>query len=147
MGAALVHTRDLAKEYRVGDNRIRALAGVSIDIERGESVAVMGPSGSGKSTFMNVIGCLDRPSAGEYCLTGQSVSGLGSDEVEGPLEILDEGKGRVGAIGTPPSRRSPDLRGSPRRRLDDQPRNQGLLAKLPEQRLRIDELPLCGLLE
>jgi len=74
-------------------------------------------------------------------------SGLGSDELEGPLEILDEGKGRVRAIGTPPSRRSPDLRGSPRRRLDDQPRNQGLLAKLPEERLRIDELPLCGLLE
>jgi putative ABC transport system ATP-binding protein len=76
---ALIHTRDLAKHYRVGDNVIRALAGVSVDIARGESLAVMGPSGSGKSTFMNVVGCLDRPSSGEYLLAGQDVSALDSD--------------------------------------------------------------------
>ena len=76
---ALVHTRDLAKHYQVGDNVIRALAGVSVDIARGESVAVMGPSGSGKSTFMNVVGCLDRPSSGEYVLAGQDVAALDSD--------------------------------------------------------------------
>jgi putative ABC transport system ATP-binding protein len=76
---ALVHTRDLAKHYQVGDNVIRALAGVSVDIARGESVAVMGPSGSGKSTFMNVVGCLDRPTSGEYVLAGQDVAALDSD--------------------------------------------------------------------
>ena len=76
---ALIHTRDLAKHYQVGDNVIRALAGVSVDIARGESLAVMGPSGSGKSTFMNVVGCLDRPSSGEYVLAGQDVSALDSD--------------------------------------------------------------------
>jgi len=76
---ALIHTRDLAKHYRVGDNVIRALAGVSVDIARGDSLAVMGPSGSGKSTFMNVVGCLDRPSSGEYVLAGQDVSALDSD--------------------------------------------------------------------
>ena len=76
---ALIHTRDLAKHYQVGDNVIRALAGVSVDIARGESLAVMGPSGSGKSTFMNVVGCLDRPSSGEYVLAGQDVCALDSD--------------------------------------------------------------------
>ena len=76
---ALIHTRDLAKHYQVGDNVIRALAGVSVDIAPGDSVAVMGPSGSGKSTFMNVVGCLDRPSSGEYVLAGQDVCALDSD--------------------------------------------------------------------
>jgi putative ABC transport system ATP-binding protein len=76
---ALIHTRDLARHYRIGDNVIRALAGVSVDIARGENLAVMGPSGSGKSTFMNVVGCLDRPSSGEYVLAGQDVSALDSD--------------------------------------------------------------------
>jgi putative ABC transport system ATP-binding protein len=79
MVEALIHTRDLARHYQVGDNVIRALAGVSVDIARGESVAVMGPSGSGKSTFMNVVGCLDRPSSGEYALAGQDVAALDSD--------------------------------------------------------------------
>jgi len=75
----LLHTRGLAKVYEVGDNRIPALDGVSVDIARGEFVAVMGPSGSGKSTFMNVIGCLDRASSGEYLLDGQPVAGLDAD--------------------------------------------------------------------
>jgi putative ABC transport system ATP-binding protein len=79
MVEALIHTRDLAKHYQVGDNVIRALDGVSVDIARGESLAVMGPSGSGKSTFMNVVGCLDRPSSGEYVLAGQDVAALDSD--------------------------------------------------------------------
>ena len=79
MDAPLLRTRGLAKVYEVGDNRIPALDGVSVDIARGELVAVMGPSGSGKSTFMNVIGCLDRPSAGEYLLEGQPVAGLDAD--------------------------------------------------------------------
>jgi putative ABC transport system ATP-binding protein len=79
MDAPLLRTRDLAKVYEVGDNRIPALDGVSVDIARGEFVAVMGPSGSGKSTFMNVIGCLDRATAGEYLLDGQPVAGLDAD--------------------------------------------------------------------
>jgi putative ABC transport system ATP-binding protein len=79
MGAPLIRTRGVAKDYRVGDNLIRALDGVSVDIARGECIAVMGPSGSGKSTFMNVLGCLDRPSAGEVWLDGQPVSALSDD--------------------------------------------------------------------
>ncbi|HET9473975.1 MAG TPA: ABC transporter ATP-binding protein, partial [Steroidobacteraceae bacterium] len=75
--------RDLAKVYRVGDNDIHALAGVSVEIARGESLAVMGPSGSGKSTFMNLLGCLDRPSAGEYLLEGRRVSELAGDALAG----------------------------------------------------------------
>jgi len=81
MAETLIHTRDLVKVYRVGDNEIRALAGVTVDIERGEFTAVMGPSGSGKSTFMNVLGCLDRPTSGEYVLAGRRVSELIGDEL------------------------------------------------------------------
>jgi putative ABC transport system ATP-binding protein len=83
MAEPLIRTRGLGRVYEVGDNRIRALDGVSIDVAPGESVAVMGPSGSGKSTFMNLIGCLDRPSAGEYQLAGQTVSTLAADELAG----------------------------------------------------------------
>jgi len=79
MGEPLIRTRGVEKDYRVGDNLIRALDGVSVDIARGECIAVMGPSGSGKSTFMNVLGCLDRPSAGEVWLDGRSVSALSDD--------------------------------------------------------------------
>jgi putative ABC transport system ATP-binding protein len=88
MSAPLIHTRDLVKVYRIGSDKdraegrgseIRALAGVSVDIARGESVAVMGPSGSGKSTFMNVLGCLDRPTSGDYVLGDQRISALEGD--------------------------------------------------------------------
>ena len=81
MPSPLIHTRDLTKVYRVGDNEIRALDGVSVDIAQGEITAVMGPSGSGKSTFMNVLGCLDRPTSGEYVLGGRRVSELAGDEL------------------------------------------------------------------
>ena len=77
----LIHTRDLKKVYRIGDNIIRALDGVSIDIQQGEFTAVMGPSGSGKSTFMNMLGCLDRPTSGEYVLGGKKVSEFEGDEL------------------------------------------------------------------
>ena len=77
----LIRTRDLAKTYRVGDNEIKALAGVSIDIAQGEFTAVMGPSGSGKSTYMNMLGCLDRPTSGEYVLGSRRVSDLAGDEL------------------------------------------------------------------
>jgi len=77
----LIHTRALVKVYRIGDNVIKALDGVSIDIGKGEFTAVMGPSGSGKSTFMNMLGCLDHPTSGEYVLGGQRVSELEGDEL------------------------------------------------------------------
>ena len=79
MPEALIRTLTLTKEYRVGDQTVAALRGVSVDIAVGDFVAVMGPSGSGKSTFMNLLGCLDLPSSGEYFLAGEKVSGLGND--------------------------------------------------------------------
>jgi putative ABC transport system ATP-binding protein len=77
----LIHTRDLVKVYQMGEGEIRALDGVDVDIAEGEFVAVMGPSGSGKSTFMNVLGCLDRPTSGEYLLGERRVSELDGDKL------------------------------------------------------------------
>jgi putative ABC transport system ATP-binding protein len=77
----LIRTRDLVKIYPMGESEIRALDRVSVDIDKGEFVAVMGPSGSGKSTFMNVLGCLDRPTSGQYALGGKRVSELAGDEL------------------------------------------------------------------
>jgi putative ABC transport system ATP-binding protein len=71
----------LTREYDMGSEIVRALRGVSVQIRRNEYVAVMGPSGSGKSTLMNLIGCLDTPTGGEYWLNGQKVSDLGDDEL------------------------------------------------------------------
>ncbi len=76
---ALIETRALVKEYAVGDEIVRALAGVSLTIEQGEFVAIMGASGSGKSTFMNMVGCLDTPSDGVLLLDGAPTSGMTSD--------------------------------------------------------------------
>jgi putative ABC transport system ATP-binding protein len=77
----LIETRDLWKTYVMGDEQIHALRGVSIQIERGEYVAIMGPSGSGKSTLMNLIGCLDTPSQGSYLLNGKEVAAMNDDEL------------------------------------------------------------------
>ena len=77
----LIETVDLWKTYRMGDEEIHALRGVSISIARGEYVAIMGPSGSGKSTLMNLIGCLDTPSRGSYHLNGKNVGQMNDDEL------------------------------------------------------------------
>jgi putative ABC transport system ATP-binding protein len=77
----VIRVAGLAKEYRMGTDVVHALRGVELEIGRNEYVAVMGPSGSGKSTFMNLIGCLDSPSAGEYWLNGQPVAGMTDDQL------------------------------------------------------------------
>lgn len=79
--APLVALRDVSRVYRTGDTEVRALDGVSLTIGRGEFVAIMGQSGSGKSTLMNIIGCLDRPSAGRYLVNGADVATLSGDEL------------------------------------------------------------------
>ena len=79
MNEALIRTHELGKDYRMGDEIVHALDRVSLTVASGEFVAVMGPSGSGKSTFMNLLGCLDTPSRGEYWLAGERVSSLSAD--------------------------------------------------------------------
>jgi len=78
---SVIFTQDLWKTYDMGSEQVHALRGVSVSIERGEYVAIMGPSGSGKSTLMNLIGCLDSPSKGRYWLNRQDVSELDDDEL------------------------------------------------------------------
>jgi putative ABC transport system ATP-binding protein len=77
----IILTHKLTREYDMGSELVRALRGVSVQIRKNEYVAVMGPSGSGKSTLMNLIGCLDTPTSGEYWLNGQQVSDLADDEL------------------------------------------------------------------
>ena len=78
---ALIETLDLWKTYAMGSEQVHALCGISIQIERGEYVAIMGPSGSGKSTLMNLIGCLDTPTRGSYRLNSKPVSQMNDDEL------------------------------------------------------------------
>jgi putative ABC transport system ATP-binding protein len=77
MSGPIVSTQGVERVYHMGDNLVHALAGVSVRIEQGEMVAIMGPSGSGKSTLMNIIGCLDSPTAGEVYIDGIDVSSMG----------------------------------------------------------------------
>jgi len=92
MSTPVIVARDLTKVYKMGAVEVHALCGVSLEIQRGEVVAIMGPSGSGKSTMLNLIGCLDRPTAGRYFLGGTDVSRMPDDE-------LSEARGqRIGFI-------------------------------------------------
>ena len=77
----MIEIRNLTKVYRMGDHEVHALRGVSLDVAAGEMVSIMGPSGSGKSTLMNIVGCLDQPTAGSYRLDGLEVSHLGDDQL------------------------------------------------------------------
>ena len=78
---SIISLRNLTKTYQMGDNTVHALRSVSLDIEQGEFVTIIGPSGSGKSTMMHILGCLDRPSEGRYLLNGKDVSALSRDEL------------------------------------------------------------------
>lgn len=77
----VIEVHDLRKVYRMGEVEVHALRGVSFKIQRGEVVSIMGPSGSGKSTLMNLLGCLDRPTSGEYILDGEKVANLNDDQL------------------------------------------------------------------
>jgi putative ABC transport system ATP-binding protein len=81
MSMPVVSLQNLKKIYKLGDNDVHALRGVSLDVEAGEFVAIIGPSGSGKSTMMHILGCLDRPTEGKYLLNGVDVSGLSADDL------------------------------------------------------------------
>ncbi|MFH1523806.1 MAG: ABC transporter ATP-binding protein [Chloroflexota bacterium] len=81
MGKPVIVAKDLTKIYKMGEVEVSALCGVSLEIQRGEVVSIMGPSGSGKTTLMNILGCLDLPSGGEYTLDGEAVSKLKDDQL------------------------------------------------------------------
>jgi putative ABC transport system ATP-binding protein len=92
MSGPLIHVKKLMKVYGHEEATVNALDGVEVSIERGEFIAIMGPSGSGKSTLMNILGCLDRPTSGEYFLDGRDVSKLNRDEL---AEVRNEKLGFI----------------------------------------------------
>lgn len=92
MTKLVVEAKDITKVYQMGEIEVHALRGLSVNIEQGEILSIMGPSGSGKSTLMNILGCLDRPTSGEYKLNGESVATLNDDQL---AEIRNRGVGFV----------------------------------------------------
>src|SRR3954454_985956 len=91
-GERLIQVQDVHKYYELGETRVHALRGISVEISRGEFVAVMGASGSGKSTFMNIVGCLDKPTSGDYWLDTLNVSRMNDNQL---AEIRNEKIGFV----------------------------------------------------
>jgi putative ABC transport system ATP-binding protein len=83
MSEQVVNAQNITKVYKMGEFEVQALRGVTVQINRSEVVSIMGPSGSGKSTLMNVLGCLDRPSSGDYFLDGEAVAGMNDDQLSG----------------------------------------------------------------
>ena len=81
MEEPVIQAQSLTKTYRMGEVEVHALRGLSLQVNRGEAIAIMGPSGSGKSTLMSILGCLDRPTSGNYILDGEQVSGLTDDQL------------------------------------------------------------------
>jgi putative ABC transport system ATP-binding protein len=81
MEDTVIQAEGLTKVYRMGEVEVQALRGLTLQVKRGEALAIMGPSGSGKSTLMSILGCLDRPSGGKYVLDGEQVSGLTDDQL------------------------------------------------------------------
>ena len=77
----MIHTKNLIKVYQAGSQAVQALKGINLDVNKGEFISIMGPSGSGKSTLVNIIGCLDSPTDGDYYLNDKSVSQLSDDEL------------------------------------------------------------------
>jgi putative ABC transport system ATP-binding protein len=92
MSEYVVDAKDITKVYQMGEVEVHALRGLSVQIEPGEILSIMGPSGSGKSTLMNILGCLDRPTAGQYSLNGESVANMTDDQL---AEIRNRGVGFV----------------------------------------------------
>lgn len=92
MSKWVVEAKDITKVYQMGEIEVHALRGLSVNIAPGEIISIMGPSGSGKSTLMNILGCLDRPTAGDYHLNGESVATLNDDQL---AEIRNRGVGFV----------------------------------------------------
>ena len=83
MEDTVIQADGLTKVYKMGEVEVQALRGLSLQVKRGEALAIMGPSGSGKSTLMSILGCLDRPTGGSYILDGEKVSGLADDQLAG----------------------------------------------------------------
>ena len=99
--APLIHIEDMTKVYQMGEVEVHALRGLSLNINTGEVVSIMGPSGSGKSTLMNMLGCLDRPTTGEYYLDGENVANMNDNQLADIGRTGPRGRTRIAASRIP----------------------------------------------